>query len=37
MANGTVAIKFKFDGAEKFHTLELDLENISGALKFYFR
>lgn len=33
MANGTVAIKFKFDGAEKFHTLELDLENISGALK----
>ncbi|MBE6245596.1 MAG: hypothetical protein E7108_08780 [Bacteroidales bacterium] len=33
MANGTVAIKFKFDGADKFHTLELDLENISGALK----
>lgn len=33
MANGTVEIKFKLDGTEQFHTLELDVKSAGEALK----
>lgn len=33
MTSGTVAIKFRLDGAEKFNILELDLKSASEALK----